>query len=132
MYVDSQSDEVDGTSWHIVRPPIPTAAAAAAPHQFNLDPDPFVMMAWLCTKLEEIVLLGYKYMEEELVAIARLRAHTLKVLDVGHNDIQYDSDGLSHMDSRKVRAPSFFSFRNLQLPRNSHLSAKSFLFLGHF
>lgn len=96
MYVDSQSDELDGISWHIVRPPL------AAHHQ-NLDPDPFVMMAWLCTKLEEIVLLGYKYMEEELVAIARLRAHTLKVLDVGHCDIQYDSDGVPHMDSRKVK-----------------------------
>lgn len=96
MYVDSQSDELDGVSWHIVRPPF------ARTHG-NLDPDPFVMMAWLCTKLEEIVLLGYKYMEEELVAIARLRSHTLKVLDVGHVDIQYESDDVPHMDSRKVR-----------------------------
>lgn len=100
MYVDSQSNELDGTSWYIVRPPFEM-------HAGNLDPDPFVMMAWLCTKLEEIVLLGYKYMEEELVAIARLRAHTLKVLDVGHIDIQFGSDDVPHMDSRKVRDTGF-------------------------
>lgn len=95
MYVDSQSVEEDGASWRIVRPPFEMHG--------NLDPDPFVMIAWLCTKLEEIVLLGYKYTEEELVAIARLRADTLKVLDVGHSDIQYECEDVPHMDSRKVR-----------------------------
>lgn len=99
MYVDSQRDELDGISWRIVRQSSATDG--------NLNPDPFVMMAWLCTKLEEIVLLGYKYMEAELVAIARLRAHTLKVLDVGHNDIQYERDDVPHMDSRKVRLDFF-------------------------
>lgn len=94
VYVDSQTDEPDGNSWNIVRSPLTT--------RLDLDPDPFVMMAWLCPKLEEIVLLGYKYMEEELVAIARLRGHTLKVLDVAHSDVQYESDDVPHMDSRKV------------------------------
>lgn len=93
-YVDSQSDELDGNSWNLLKPPFVAYE--------TLEPDPFVMMAWLCPKLEEIVLLGYKYMEEELVAIARLRAHTLKVLDVGHKDIQYESENVPHMDSRKV------------------------------
>lgn len=94
IYVDSQSDDPDGNSWNIVRAPVD-------PRQ-EVEPDPFVMMAWLCTRLEEIVLLGYKYMEDELVAIARLRGSSLKVLDVGHNDVQYEPSGLGHLDLKRV------------------------------
>lgn len=47
---------------------------------FYCSPDPLVLVAWKCTKLVEIVLLGHKYHQENLLAIARLRGHSLKSL----------------------------------------------------
>ncbi|KAK9729169.1 hypothetical protein QE152_g16074 [Popillia japonica] len=47
------------------------------------------MLAWLCKKLEEITFIGYKYPEENLVAIARLRKNTLKKLEFAHDDVMY-------------------------------------------
>jgi len=48
------------------------------------------MAAWRCSNLEEIILLGYKYYVDNLVAIARLRGDTLKTLRIAAQDILYD------------------------------------------
>ncbi|XP_025831431.1 F-box only protein 33 isoform X2 [Agrilus planipennis] len=77
MWVDSRSPDLEGT-WDLVN--------RFRDAEIN-EPDPLVMAAWLCTKLEEVVLLGYKYYEEDLVAIARLRGNTLKNLEVASEDI---------------------------------------------
>ncbi|XP_048508438.1 F-box only protein 33 isoform X1 [Athalia rosae] len=53
-------------------------------------PDPLVLLAWTCTKLTEIVFLGYKYFQEELLAIARLRGLTLKRLEFAERDLLTD------------------------------------------
>lgn len=44
--------------------------------------DPFVMLAWKCPKLESLRILGYEFLDENLVAIARLRGCGLKTLEV--------------------------------------------------
>lgn len=44
--------------------------------------DPFVMMAWRCKNLEEIVVHGYMMDPHNLVGIARLRGRQLKRLEV--------------------------------------------------
>lgn len=56
---------------------------------FYESPDPFVLIAWLCKRLEEFVLYGYKYLNDNLIAISRLRCDTLKRLEVVDSDIIY-------------------------------------------
>ncbi|XP_066259438.1 F-box only protein 33 [Euwallacea similis] len=51
------------------------------------SPDPFVLMSWLCASLEELVLYGYKYPEENLVAISRLKGTKMKRLEIPTDDI---------------------------------------------
>lgn len=83
MWIDSLSD--NDNSRIFVKP------------MFDESPDPFVLIAWLCKHLEEFVLFGYKYWEENLVAIARLRADSLKRLEVVESDIM--SDAKKNIDS---------------------------------
>ncbi|XP_067002724.2 F-box only protein 33 [Anabrus simplex] len=61
----------------------------------QMQPDPLVILAWKCTNLQEIVLLGYKYLDENLIAIARLRGTTLKRLDIAVQDILFESEDTS-------------------------------------
>jgi len=51
-----------------------------------LRQDPFVMMAWRCKQLEEIVVHGYLMDPHNLVGIARLRGRQLKRLEVSMID----------------------------------------------
>lgn len=51
------------------------------------DQDPLVMMAWRCSKLEEIVLHGYLLDVHNLVGIARLRGENLKRFEVAKIDL---------------------------------------------
>ncbi|KAB0803545.1 hypothetical protein PPYR_00515 [Photinus pyralis] len=82
VWVDSHNQDSQSSSWCLVRH-----------SDTNGDePNPLVMAAWRCPHLEEIVLLGYKYYVEDLVAIARLRGDKLKVLEVAAEDALY-----SHM-----------------------------------
>lgn len=83
VWVDSQCDNSQSTSWHLVR--------RLGDPDAN-QPDPLVMAAWLCPNLEEIVLLGYKYFEEDLVAIARLRNDTLRNLEVANEDVIFSNE----------------------------------------
>lgn len=55
----------------------------------NDYPDPLVLLAWQCSQLEEIVLYGYKYYFDNLIAISRLRGAHLKKLEIAEQDI-YD------------------------------------------
>ncbi|KAL0122125.1 hypothetical protein PUN28_007119 [Cardiocondyla obscurior] len=50
-------------------------------------PDSLVLMAWKCTKLTKMVFLGHKYYQENLLAIARLRGNTLKLLVFAKSDL---------------------------------------------
>nr|CAI5837419.1 unnamed protein product [Callosobruchus analis] len=81
--IDSQSD--DENSWSFTKP------------IFDQSPDPFVLAAWLCKRLEEFVMFGYKYKEENLVAIGRLRGEKLKKLVVAESDIIF-----SHMEGEET------------------------------
>ncbi|XP_067207460.1 F-box only protein 33 isoform X2 [Linepithema humile] len=51
------------------------------------SPDPLVLVAWKCTKLTSMVFLGHKYYQENLLAIARLRGSTLKLLVFAKSNI---------------------------------------------
>ncbi|XP_046744823.1 F-box only protein 33 [Diprion similis] len=55
------------------------------------SPDPLVLIAWTCTKLMELVFLGYKYFQDDLLAITRLRGSTLKRLEFAERDILIES-----------------------------------------
>ncbi|XP_076268573.1 F-box only protein 33 [Rhynchophorus ferrugineus] len=56
----------------------------------DASPDPFVLMAWLCSHFEELILYGYKYSGENLVAIGRLRGSEMKKLEIPEADILYN------------------------------------------
>ncbi|XP_078043910.1 F-box only protein 33 [Augochlora pura] len=56
------------------------------------SPDSLVFIAWKCTKLVEIVFIGHKYYQENLLAIARLRGCSLKSLVFAQRDIATYSD----------------------------------------
>ncbi|CAG9863243.1 unnamed protein product [Phyllotreta striolata] len=73
IWVDSLSNSQN--SWLLVKP------------WFDASPDPFVLTAWLCKHLEEFVLFGYKYWEENLIAIGRLRGDTLKRMEIAESDV---------------------------------------------
>lgn len=53
-------------------------------------PDPLVLVAWRCTKLVEVMFIGHRYDQENLLAIARLRGSTLKLLVFAASDIRYE------------------------------------------
>ena len=53
----------------------------------HFSPDPLVFVAWKCKKLVEIVFIGHKYAQENLLAIARLRGNTLHRLEFAESDI---------------------------------------------
>jgi len=44
--------------------------------------DPFVMLAWKCAKLESLKILGYEFLDDNLIAIARLRGPGLMHLEI--------------------------------------------------
>ncbi|CAH1163846.1 unnamed protein product [Phaedon cochleariae] len=75
LWVDSLSNS--DNSWILVKP------------WLDESPDPFVLTAWLCKNLEEFVFFGYKYWEENLIAIGRLRGGNLKRLEIAEPDIIY-------------------------------------------
>ncbi|XP_017071868.1 F-box only protein 33 [Drosophila eugracilis] len=56
-----------------------------ARHRFQRQ-DPFIMMAWRCKQLEEIVVHGYSMEPHNIVGIARLRGRQLKRLEVSMID----------------------------------------------
>lgn len=56
----------------------------------DASPDPFVLMAWLCSNFEELILYGYKYSGENLIAIGRLRGSEMKKLEIPEADILYN------------------------------------------
>ncbi|CAL7944208.1 unnamed protein product [Xylocopa violacea] len=56
------------------------------------SPDPLVLVAWKCTKLVEIVFIGHKYHQENLLAIARLRGCSLKSLVFAQRYIASDDE----------------------------------------
>lgn len=58
---------------------------------FRTEQDPLVMMAWVCKKLEEIVLHGYILDPHNLVGISRLRGRELKKLEVSRVDLSISS-----------------------------------------
>lgn len=82
MWVDSSERNyksmncIDDNSWIFLN--LPTV---------NDYPDPLILIAWQCKKLEEIVLYGYKYRIENLIAICRLRGEHLKKLEIAEQDI---------------------------------------------
>ncbi|XP_076248567.1 F-box only protein 33 [Calliopsis andreniformis] len=61
------------------------------------SPDPLVLVAWKCTKLVEMVFIGHKYSQENMLAIARLRGRSLKSLVFAQRDVAPDDkDWFTH------------------------------------
>lgn len=54
------------------------------PYISQTDEDPFVMLAWRCNKLQNFSLIGYEILEDDVIAIARLRGHSLKSYNIPH------------------------------------------------
>ncbi|XP_065171342.1 F-box/LRR-repeat protein 21-like [Atheta coriaria] len=53
----------------------------------DIQPQELIILAWLCKKLEELVVIGYKFYEEDYVGIAKLRADTMRRLEVANSDL---------------------------------------------
>ncbi|XP_017776891.1 PREDICTED: uncharacterized protein LOC108562901 [Nicrophorus vespilloides] len=54
-------------------------------------PPNIIMLAWLCNKLEEMRIIGYKFFDQDWIGVAKLRSNTLKKLEISSTDI-LDSD----------------------------------------
>ncbi|XP_024870381.1 F-box only protein 33 [Temnothorax curvispinosus] len=67
------------------------------------SPDSLVLVAWKCTKLTKMVFLGHKYYQENLLAIARLRGSTLKLLVFAKSDITSDFELWRHNQAESIR-----------------------------
>ncbi|XP_076649282.1 F-box only protein 33 [Halictus rubicundus] len=63
------------------------------------SPDPLVFIAWKCTKLVEIVFIGHKYDQENLLAIARLRGSSLKSLVFAQRDMASNNESWHKAES---------------------------------
>lgn len=98
MWVDSICHDEFSNGWNIIK------YMEESDHMEPAAPDPFVILSWVCKKLEQIVLIGYKYHEEDLVAIARLRSTGLKVLDVAYDDVLVESGDDMNKKNIKVRS----------------------------
>lgn len=94
-------------------------------------PDPFVMAAWSCFKLEEIVLLGYEYFAEDIVAIARLRGHVIKNMVVAQKDVVLSTHENFHRDLSEKRAVSCQNFSVQTRPDNRTVCRIFFFALWH-
>lgn len=86
---------------------------------FYCSPDPLVLVAWKCTKLVEIVLLGHKYHQENLLAIARLRGHSLKSLVFAQRFITsgieswYKAETITHVSFYSTYYKHDFNFNKI-------------------
>lgn len=58
----------------------------------NRNEDPLVLLAWRCTKLALLIIHGYTVWSHNLVAIARLRGSSLRILTVSEESIDFDPD----------------------------------------
>ncbi|XP_019737243.1 F-box only protein 33 [Hippocampus comes] len=58
----------------------------------NRNEDPLVLLAWRCTQLAVLIIHGYTVWSHNLVAIARLRGSSLRVLTVTDECIDCDLD----------------------------------------
>lgn len=74
--------------------------------QYDYSPDPLVMMVWMCKSLSELVFYGYKYREENLVAIARLKGEMLKKFEIAQEDIMFCNN--SHMEQNLLNVRNFY------------------------
>lgn len=80
--------------------------------KFICSPDPLVFVAWKCTKLVEMVFIGHKYAQENLLAIARLRESTLHRLVFSESDIASEE---STYEAENIMEVSFFRFLKIIL-----------------
>ncbi|XP_065334207.1 F-box only protein 33 [Cloeon dipterum] len=62
------------------------------------QPHPLVMVAWRCVNLRELVVIGYDLLDDNIIAISRLRGALLKRLDIPESNIFFDEipDGSPH------------------------------------
>lgn len=85
------------------------------------SPDPLVFVAWKCSKLVELVFIGHKYYKENLLAIARLRGSTLKLLVFAESDIVSDSESWHKTETitheiQEIMGKHWAPLRNTELP----------------
>ncbi|KYM95761.1 F-box only protein 33 [Cyphomyrmex costatus] len=98
---------------------IPSTFDPNDPH----SPDPLVLVAWKCNKLMKMVFLGHKYYQENLLAIARLRGNTLKLLVFAKNDItsevklcrNFEDENIKR-EIRDIMGPHWMPLNDSDLP----------------
>ncbi|XP_059474336.1 F-box only protein 33 [Neocloeon triangulifer] len=54
------------------------------------QPHPLVMVAWRCLHLRELVVIGYDQLDDNIIAISRLRGPLLKRLDIPESNIFFE------------------------------------------
>ncbi|XP_011165791.1 F-box only protein 33 [Solenopsis invicta] len=84
------------------------------------SPDSLVLVAWKCTKLMKMVFLGHKYYQENLLAIARLRGNTLKLLVFAECDITAELWTEAENIRREIQdimGPHWMLLSNADLPK---------------
>ncbi|XP_063221046.1 F-box only protein 33 [Bacillus rossius redtenbacheri] len=80
-------------------------------------PEPIVMIAWRCIKLEELVFLGYDYWDTNLVAVSRLCSARLRRLEVAACCILAQDEGVPYeAEVRKVLGKHWHSLLDSELP----------------
>lgn len=84
-------------------------------------PDSLVLVAWKCTKLTKMVFLGHKYYQENLLAIARLRGSTLKLLVFAKSDITSEVESWHEAENirreiREIMGPHWMPLSDTDLP----------------
>ncbi|XP_064195370.1 F-box only protein 33-like [Anguilla rostrata] len=68
----------------------------------NRNEDPLVLLAWRCTRLSLLLLHGYTVWAHNLIAIARLRGSSLKVLAVPEESIHFDPDQVQVLEEEPL------------------------------
>ncbi|KAL6263303.1 hypothetical protein P5V15_006101 [Pogonomyrmex californicus] len=84
-------------------------------------PDSLVLVAWKCSKLMKMVFLGHKYYQENLLAIARLRGSTLKLLVFAKSDITSEIESWFEAENirreiRDIMGPHWMLLNDSDLP----------------
>lgn len=73
------------------------------------SPDVLVLLAWKCHHLEELIYIGHKYYQENMLAIARLRGSTLQTFEFAEsNIISEDETAYKFNDINQVSFLFFF------------------------
>lgn len=70
------------------------------------SPDALVLIAWKCSRFRELIYIGHKYYQENMLAIARLRGKALRRFEFADSDLICDE--FSPYEAKTIRKVSKF------------------------